>query len=63
MGTIPDIPLKYRVVACLLLGFVFFTLGGMAFVKNVFYGFLFTVVALILFFAGARLGKQDPGSH
>jgi hypothetical protein len=60
MGTIPDIPRKYLTLFCLLLGFAFFTLGGIAFAKNVFYGFLFTIVAVILFFAGVRIGRQEP---
>lgn len=40
--------------------FVFFRAGGTAFDRNPYYGRLFMVIALVLFFACVHFGRQDP---
>jgi hypothetical protein len=57
-GHSPEIPVNrlHDPLVCLLLA------GGTAFEKNVFYGIVFTGMALVLIFAGVHLGKQDPCS-
>jgi hypothetical protein len=63
METLRGIPDKYLSVACLVLTFLLFAAGGTAFNQNPFYGGLFFVIAMILFFAGVHFGRQDPDSE
>lgn len=60
METIRGIPDKYLAAACLALTFLLFWAGGTAFNQSPFYGGLFMVLAVVLFFAGVHFGRQDP---
>jgi hypothetical protein len=60
MKTFRDIPEKYLMVACLALSFLLFAAGGTAFNQSPFYGVLFFVIAMLLFFAGVYFGRRAP---
>ena len=60
METIRGIPNKYLAAACLAMTFLLFWAGGTAFDQSPFYGGLFMVSAMVLFFAGVHFGRQDP---
>lgn len=59
MDTIRGIPTKYLYIACSVLSFIMFYAGGVAFNQNVFYGGLFIILALVIFFLGIALGKKS----
>jgi len=63
MDKIRGIPNKYLTIACLALSFLLFSAGGTAFNQSPFYGALFIVVAVFLFFVGAHFGRQAPDIH
>ena len=63
METIRGIPNKYLAATCLAMTFLLFWAGGTAFDQNPFYGGLFMVIAMVLFFAGVYFGRQDPGTE
>ena len=54
-------PNKYLSAACLILSFILFITGGMAFALSMFQGVAFNIIGVVLFFAGVYFGKQDPG--
>lgn len=60
METIRGIPNKYLYAVCLVLSFLLFWAGGTAFNQSPFYGGVFFVLAVVLFFAGVHFGRQDP---
>lgn len=60
METIRGIPNKYLYAACLVLSFLLFWAGGTAFNQSPFYGAVFFVLAVVLFFAGVHFGRQHP---
>lgn len=63
MEKIRGIPNKYLAIGCLVLSFLLFSAGGTAFNQSAFYGALFMVVAVLLFFVGVHFGRQDPDIH
>jgi len=60
METIRGIPNKYLYAACLVLSFLMFYAGGVAFNQSPFYGGLFIVLGVALFFAAVHFGRQTP---
>jgi len=61
METIRGIPDKYLFAACMALSFLLFGAGGTAFGQSPFYGGLFMVAAMVLFFIGVHFGRKEPG--
>jgi 4-hydroxybenzoate polyprenyltransferase len=60
METIRGIPNKYLAAACLIMTFLLFWAGGTAFNQSPFYGALFIIIAMVLFFVGVHFGKKGP---
>ena len=60
METLRGIPNNYLFVGCLALSFLLFAAGGTAFNQSPFYGVLFFVIAMLLFFAGVYFGRKEP---
>jgi hypothetical protein len=63
MGTIPGIPDKYLFIPCLALSFLLFWAGGTTFNQSQFYAVVFSVLEVLLFFAGVHPGRREPGSE
>lgn len=59
METIRGIPNKYLYTACLVLSFLMFYAGGVAFSQSPFYGGVFIILAIVLFFMAVHFGRQD----
>jgi hypothetical protein len=59
MDSIRGIPARYLYIACAVLSFILFSAGGVAFNQNAFYGALFIVLAIVIFFLGIALGKKN----
>jgi hypothetical protein len=60
METIRGMPNKYLAATCLAMTFLLFWAGGTAFNQSPFYGGLFIVIAMVLFFIGVHFGRQVP---
>ncbi len=60
METIRGIPNKYLAAAFLVLSWLLFAAGGTAFNQSVFYGSLFIVTGVLMFFIGMHFGRQNP---
>jgi hypothetical protein len=58
MEILRGIPDKYLYAACLILSFLMFYAGGVAFSQSLFYGVSFFVLAVVLFFIAVRIGRQ-----
>jgi len=58
MDIIHNIPSKYLYAACLILSFLIFYAGGVAFDQSPFYGVSFFVLAVVLFFIAVRIGRE-----
>jgi hypothetical protein len=63
METTGGIPNKYLSAACLILAFILFVAGGMAFAQSIFYGMAFDIIGAVLFFTGVHFRRQDPGMY
>jgi hypothetical protein len=59
MDTFRGIPARYLYIASSALSFIMFYAGGVAFNQNVFYGALFIVLAIVIFFLGIVIGKKS----
>lgn len=60
MEKIRGIPDRYLAAACLVLTFLLFTAGGIAFSQSPFYGTVFIIIAILLFFAGRYFAGATP---
>jgi hypothetical protein len=58
MDIIRGVPGRYLYAACLILSFLLFYAGGVAFNHSPFYGVLFLVLAVVLFFIAVRIGRE-----
>jgi hypothetical protein len=58
MDIIRGLPNKYLYATCLILSFLMFYAGGVAFNQSPFYGAVFFVLAVVLFFIAVRIGRQ-----
>jgi hypothetical protein len=58
MDSIRGIPGRYLYIACLILSFILFSAGGVAFNQNAFYGALFIILAILLFIVGMHFGRK-----
>ena len=63
MDTFRGIRKTYLAAACLTLTFLLFTAGGIAFNQSPFYGAVFFIIAILLFFAGAYFGNPTAGNE
>jgi uncharacterized membrane protein len=63
MDIIRGIPNKYLYAAFLVLSFVMFYAGGSAFSQSPFYGVVFIVLGIVLFFAAVRVGRKAFGQE
>jgi len=63
METIRGIPNKYLYAVCLVLSFLMFYAGGVAFGQSLFYGGLFIILAIVLFFMAVHFGRQGRDSR
>jgi hypothetical protein len=61
MQTLRGVPDNSLSAACLLLSFILFISGGMAFAQSMFQGVTFNIIGVVLFFAGVYFGKQNSG--
>lgn len=52
------IPHSYLYAACIILSFIMFSAGGVAFEQSMFYGALFIILAVALFFLAVHFGRQ-----
>ena len=59
MDSIRGIPGRYLYIACPVLSFILFSAGGVAFNQNAFYGALFIVLAILIFFLGIAIGNKS----
>jgi hypothetical protein len=59
MDSIRGVPARYLYRACLVLSFILFSAGGVAFNQNAFYGALFIILAIVIFFLGIAIGKKN----
>jgi lipopolysaccharide export LptBFGC system permease protein LptF len=59
MATFRIIPARYLYIACLVLSFIMFSAGGVAFNQNAFYGALFIILATLLFIVGMHFGRKE----
>jgi hypothetical protein len=57
MESIRGIPNKYLYMACIFLSFLMFFAGGVAFNQNPFYGGVFIILAIVLFFISVRIRR------
>lgn len=58
MESIRGIPNKYLYAACLVLSFLMFYAGGVAFNQGPFYGGLFIILGILLFFIAVYFGRR-----
>jgi hypothetical protein len=58
MDSIRSIPDKYLYAACLALSFLMFSAGGVAFSQSPFYGAVFFILGVVLFFVAVRIGRK-----
>jgi hypothetical protein len=58
METIRGIPNKYLYTACIVLSFLMFYGGGVAFNQSAFYGGVFIILAIVLFFLAVYFGRR-----
>lgn len=63
MECIRGVPNKYLYAVCLALSFLMFYAGGVAFSRSPFYGTVFFVLGVVLFFAAVRVGRKDFGQE
>ncbi|OPX63719.1 MULTISPECIES: hypothetical protein [unclassified Methanoregula] len=63
MDTFRGIQKKYLTATCLVLTFLLFTAGGIAFNQSPFYGAVFFIIAILLFFVGAYFGNSLAGDE
>jgi hypothetical protein len=63
METTGGMPNKYLSAACLILAFIFFVAGGMAFAQSMFYGVAFDIIGAVLFFTSVHFRRKDPGMY
>jgi hypothetical protein len=61
MEIIRGIPNQYLYIGCTIVSMLFFYAGGTAFSQSPFYGALFIVLALVLFFTGVYFGRKSGG--
>lgn len=59
MDSIRGVPGRYLYIVCAVLSFILFSAGGVAFSQNAFYGALFIVLAIIIFFLGIAIGNKS----
>lgn len=59
MESIRSIPNKYLYFACIVLSFLMFYAGGVAFNQSTFYGGLFIILAIVLFFISVYIGRKS----
>lgn len=58
MYSLRGIPNKYLYAACIVLSFLMFYAGGVAFNQSPFYGGLFIILAVLLFFLAVYFGRR-----
>lgn len=58
MESVRGIPNKYLYTACIVLSFLMFYAGGVAFNQSPFYGGLFIILAILLFFIAVYFGRR-----
>ena len=63
METTGGIPNKYLSAACLILAFILFVAGGMAFAQSMVFGVTFDIIGAVLFFISMHFRKQDHGIY
>jgi hypothetical protein len=63
MDIVPGIPYRYLYFGCILVSFLMFYAGGTAFEQNPFYGGLFFVSGVVLFFGSVRVGRVAFGQE
>jgi uncharacterized MnhB-related membrane protein len=56
--SIHGVPGRYLYRACAVLSFILFSASGVAFSQNAFYGALFIILAIVIFFLGIAVGKK-----
>ncbi|MFA5269006.1 MAG: hypothetical protein WC379_13625 [Methanoregula sp.] len=62
MESIRGIPNKYLYIASIVLSFLMFYAGGVAFNQSPFYGGLFIILAIVLFIISVYFGRRIPKS-
>jgi hypothetical protein len=58
MEIIRGIPDNYLATACMVMAFLLFLAGSTAFDRSPFYGWIFCIIALVLFIAGIAIGRR-----